>query len=74
MLSLIDILEVIDVTKVNCIKALALPMNDFEDALLAHCAKRVKADYIITRNVKDFINSPVNAISPKEFLPHFFPE
>lgn len=74
LLSLIDILKVVDVTKVDCIKAFDLPMNDFEDALLAHCAKRVKADYIITRNVKDFTNSPVSTITPKDFLSHFFPE
>jgi len=43
-------------------------MNDYEDALLSHCAKRVKADFIITRNTADFTNSPVNAISPVEFL------
>ena len=74
LLNLISILEVVDVTKVDCIKAFDLPINDFEDALLAHCAKRVKADYIITRNVKDFTNSPVNTITPKDFLSHFFPE
>lgn len=68
LLSLFDILEVVDVTKVDCIKAFDLQMNDFEDALLAHCAKRVKADYIITRNVKDFKNSPVKTIAPKDFL------
>lgn len=74
LLSLFDILEVVDVTKVDCIKAFDLPMNDFEDALLAHCAKRVKAEYIITRNVKDFINSSVISITPKDFLSQFFPE
>ena len=30
--------------------ALELEMSDFEDALLATCAKHSKADYIITRN------------------------
>jgi len=43
-------------------------MNDYEDALLAHCAKRVKADYIITRNIVDFKNSPVLPITPTDFL------
>lgn len=74
LLSLMDVLDVVDVTKADCIKAFDLPMNDYEDALLTHCAKRVKADYIITRNVKDFINSPVNTIAPEDFLSRFFPD
>ena len=68
LLSLINIIDVVDVTKNDCIKSLDLPMIDFEDALLAQCAKRIKADYIITRNVKDFLNSPIKPITPKDFL------
>ncbi|MDI6878248.1 MAG: PIN domain-containing protein [Desulfitobacteriaceae bacterium] len=74
LLGLMDVLDIVDVTKTDCIKAFNLPVNDYEDALLAHCAKRIKADYIITRNLKDFTNSPVNAIAPEEFLSRFFPE
>ncbi|HCY36687.1 MAG TPA: DNA-binding protein [Candidatus Margulisbacteria bacterium] len=74
LLGLMEVLDVIDVTKVDCIKAFDLSMNDYEDAVLAHCAKRVKAEYIITRNTKDFTNSPVNAIAPEDFLLRFFPE
>jgi predicted nucleic acid-binding protein len=74
LLNLIEILEIVDITKADCLKAFDLPVNDFEDALLAHCAKRVKADYIITRNVKDFTGSLVSAITPDEFLSRFFPE
>ena len=74
LLGLMEVFEVIDVTKVDCIKAFDLPMKDYEDAVLAHCAKRVKAEYIITRNTKDFTNSPVNAIAPEDFLLRFFPE
>ncbi len=42
--------------------------DDFEDALQAATAKRIHADYIITRNVKDFKQSEVIAITPSEFL------
>jgi predicted nucleic acid-binding protein len=52
--------------------ALELPMKDFEDALLSCCAKRSKADYIITRNVKDFVNSPIVAILPEDFIKKIF--
>ena len=47
-------------------KALDLDFKDFEDALQSIAAKRIKADYIITRNIKDFIKSPVPAIKPAE--------
>lgn len=42
-----------------------------EDALAGVIAKRIKADYIITCNTKDFNNSPVSAIDPKDFLHQF---
>lgn len=42
--------------------------DDFEDAVQAATAKRIHADHIITRNVKDFSRSEVVALSPAEFL------
>ncbi len=42
--------------------------SDFEDCLQMQCAKEIKADYIITRNVKDYIHSDIEAISPDRFL------
>lgn len=41
---------------------------DFEDCLLSICAEKAKCDFIITRNVKDFKNSNVSAITPREFM------
>ena len=49
-------------------KALALDFSDFEDALQSVCAQRVRADYLVTRNKKDFAASPVPAIEPAELL------
>ena len=49
-------------------EAVKSDMPDFEDALLAACAKRNKADCLVTRNAKDFAKSPVRAITPKQFL------
>lgn len=49
-------------------KAAALPMDDFEDALQSVCASRMKADFIVTRNLKDFKNSKVMAIKPSELI------
>jgi predicted nucleic acid-binding protein len=42
--------------------------SDFEDCLQDECAKEVKADYIVTRNVKDFQHAEVQAVTPEEFL------
>jgi len=41
---------------------------ELEDCLQEECAKEFYADYIITRNIKDFINSSIEAIEPHEFL------
>ena len=42
--------------------------TDLEDGLQMQCAKDCHLDYIITRNIKDFVHSSVPAIEPTEFL------
>jgi predicted nucleic acid-binding protein len=61
---LMQIVEVVPVLKSDINAALTSDLSDFEGAVQAACAARVKADYIITRNVRDFKNSPVPAILP----------
>ena len=68
ILKLMAIVDVLDVTGSDCEKACALPMEDYEDALHAYCAKRHKLDCIVTRDLKHFKGSPVNAIAPDELL------
>lgn len=41
---------------------------DFEDCLQEECAVEAMADYIVTRNPNDFVNSRVKVIQPDEFL------
>lgn len=48
--------------------ALLSKMLYFEDAVAGAIAKRIKAECIVTRNTKDFSNSPVPVIDPKDFL------
>lgn len=48
--------------------AIASNMADFEDALVAAIAERCRFDCIVTRNVGDFRDSPVKALTPQEFL------
>lgn len=42
--------------------------NDFEDSFQYEIAKKLKADFIITNNKKDFKNSKITTITAKEFL------
>jgi len=65
---LFSLFDILDIGKSDCVKALGLKMNDYEDALIAVCAKKNKCDLIITRNEKDFIHSSVKAVCPDDFL------
>ena len=49
------------------IQALAWGMTDFEDALQAAAARANGAAFIISRNVKDFIDMGVDLINPWEY-------
>ena len=51
-------------------KALYSEINDFEDAVIEVSAKEKNAEYIVTRNIKDFKKSIVKAITPEELLVH----
>lgn len=49
-------------------KAAEMKTADFEDAVQMSCADRINADFIVTRNVRDFVSSPVPAVKPSELL------
>ena len=69
LLDLCDIIDIIGIGKQKIIASLLKEdFSDFEDCLQIECAKQANADYIITRNVADFTNSPVPAILPNDFL------
>ena len=46
-------------------------MDDFEDAVIHSVAEDNKADYILTRNIKDFFKSTVKIISPDDCVNRF---
>ncbi len=52
----------------DALAALDLPMRDFEDALQVAAAIACGAQFIITRNERDFKSSPVPALNPDAFL------
>lgn len=52
----------------DALAALELPMRDFEDALQVAAAMACGAQFIVTRNERDFKRSPVPALNPEAFL------
>jgi hypothetical protein len=66
--SLLQILEVAAVDQSTIEQALNLPYRDFEDAVQMMSAVQCKAEYLVTRNVKDFQPAPLSVIQPSELL------
>lgn len=66
--NLLSIVDVADILKTDILRAFEANFSDYEDALQARCAKRIKANWIITRDPADFVNSPVPALTPESFL------
>ena len=60
--------RVIEINDVLLNKALFSEIGDFEDAVIEASALEKKAEYILTRNTKDFRKSMINVITPSELL------
>lgn len=69
MIDICGFLEVAGVSHDEVLRVIKMDkFIDFEDCLQDRCAKNVGAEYIITRNIDDFSESEVPAISPENFL------
>ena len=69
--TLADLLNIVSVAAVDQTvieRALALPYQDFEDAVQMMAAVRMGADYLVTRNVRDYQAGPLPVIQPAELL------
>lgn len=66
--SVLDIAKVLAVTNEDVLNAYIQRASDFEDCLMATCAKANKCDAIVTRNKKDFLNFGITLFSPDELL------
>ena len=64
----LSFLKLVGVTPEDARSALVLRWADFEDCLVSQCAQKIRADYIVTRNVKDFRDSAVEAVTPEELF------
>jgi len=54
--------------KEHFLRARALSMPDFEDAVVAALAESSNCDCVASRNATDFDDSPVPALTPEELL------
>ena len=69
--SMKKIFTFIDFTEKDIEKAADMEWADFEDAIQYVSAEKANADFIITRNVKDFELTEIQAIMPEEFIIKF---
>ena len=70
---MMQVFDLIDVTRSDCRAAQSSAMGDIEDAIVAAAAHRERVDFIITRNKRDFRLSPVPALTPREFVELYRP-
>lgn len=69
LIFLCDTMEIISEDQVTIRNALYNEQwMDLEDGLQMECADKMKIDYIITRNTRDFTMSKVTAIEPERFI------
>lgn len=60
--------DISDTFAVDCQIALGAETKDYEDAVMIETAKRIGADCIITRNLKDYTAADIPVYSPADFL------
>lgn len=66
--NLSQLAEFTDVLAIDAIDALSSDVADYEDAVVESVAFRIGADYILTRNIKDYVNFKVPAVTPTDLL------
>lgn len=66
--SVLDIVKAFTVTNEDVLNAYLQRASDFEDCLLATCAKANQCDAIVKRNKKDFLSFGIMLLSPEELL------
>ncbi len=55
-------------------QATSAEWDDFEDCVIDICAQKVRADYLLTRNVADFRASKCKVMTPAAFFQHILTE
>ena len=63
-----EIVKVCSVTNQDVLTAFQRKARDFEDCLVATCAKSIRCDCIVTRNKKDFEEFDIPLLTPSQLL------
>jgi predicted nucleic acid-binding protein len=69
--TIVSYLSVIAIIHKNIIQALDSGFGDFEDAVQYYSALTNQCNYIVTRNIEDYIKSDIPVVEPKEFIALF---
>lgn len=64
---LLSLFDIVGVDGEDLSGALSVPIDDFEDALQAYCAKKSNADVLITRDTEGFPGIEVTVLTPTDF-------
>ncbi len=62
------IFDFVELSPSDLSKATAMKWNDFEDAVQSVLAEKIQANFIVTRNIRDFNKSKVVALTPAECI------
>ena len=65
---LLSLVTVCDVTENDIAEALKIENGDFEDAVIASCAKSAGCRLVISRNKKHFAGTGIKCLTPAEFV------
>ena len=65
---LLELLTVVPLDGADFQRALALGLRDYEDAVQVAACLKMGADYLVTRNSKDYKGAPVALRTPGELL------
>ena len=66
--AILSTLQVMPATSEVLGEALDSPVQDYEDAVVEVSSIRDDSEYIVTRDLKDFATSRIQALTPREYL------
>ena len=66
--ALLNIVGILNVTQADVQRAFLQHAKDFEDCLLAECAKSNNCAGIVTRDKKDFLDFDIELYSPEQII------
>jgi len=66
--AVLDAFQVCTVSMEDLRAAIPSNVDDYEDAVQVVNALKAQVDVIVTRDLKDYANSPIRAVAPAEFV------